>query len=435
MNNEQIPQELKSVWMAQARLLYKTGERQDAYFKGCCDTYLTSQPQEYLSQSSQPKGEAKSVEEFLIMSIRQNWPNLKGDDHELWGLFVMLFDPPIVYKTVVKAMQSYASQQCAEKDKEIAELKVQGREYEQIIRNRDKEIAELTDEIIGCRAQNSFLKEAAEHYTKFTSAGDSLVDAYLTGRRHGYIAMKALEQSSQPKGAEEGETVEAMVKYGIPETDAKKIVEKSRIWNDEIYPHYLKGAIFGYKKAMQSYASQQLSEKDKEIAELKKSQQPEVSEDKMKVLDILLFDFGDDYFRQGGPNSLFSFSDWRKKPKVQKLYSQLFEPQPVADNQPEDNAFEQFYLWKRERSIRGESPVSFTHWYRTEYLKPEPQPVQGESDGWVRVEDVRKVLLNSIDLLGYNEDDYAVGEGNIKDACCEIKEFLDKLPSPPKANK
>jgi hypothetical protein len=137
-------------------------------------------------------------------------------------------------------------------------------------------------------------------------------------------AIEKLQSISQPKGAEE--SWEEMRK-------ALNCMEGSD-W--DIF--CMKNNIYA---AMQSFASQQCAEKDKEIAELKKSQQPEVSEDRMKVLDILLFDFGDDYFRQGGPKSLFSFSDWRKKPKVQKLYSQLFEPQPVqGESDLPDLAFE-----------------------------------------------------------------------------------------------
>jgi uncharacterized protein YhaN len=116
-------------------------------------------------------------------------------------------------------------------------------------------------------------------------------------------AIEKLSQSSQPKGA-----VLRSAKEAVDET-----LIKWHISDNQLRDLFI--------EAMQSYASQQCAEKDKEIAELKK--QPEVSEDRMKVLRSIVHTFP----------PLVNFDDFKvwvsENPGAQKLISQLFEPQPV----------------------------------------------------------------------------------------------------------
>jgi hypothetical protein len=172
-----------------------------------------------------------------------------------------------------------------------------------------------------------------------------------------------LSQSSQPKGAEE--SWEEMRK-------ALNCMEGSD-W--DIF--CMKNNIYA---AMQSFASQQCAEKDKEIAELKKSQQPEVSEDRNPFAELL---------KTCSPEELLAFQG-------------------------------------------------------TKITRSEPQPVQGESDGWVRVGDRLpteedadengKVLLyrdmnDSQKSLSKSIHDYFMVKN------CDKDSFWRPLPSPPKANK
>jgi hypothetical protein len=189
------------------------------------------------------------------------------------------------------------------------------------------------------------IKQVREAYIRIRTIDHTISDDILDIMKD--AAIEKLSQSSQPKGAEE-------VKEGVIE----------ELWN-KFSIEYNEMSYEGFQKAMQSYASQQLSEKDKEIGSLSAFQKIKgnIKPENMLVVEKEVREY------------------WQEQCAVKdKEIAELKKSQ-----QPDDNAFEQFYLWKRERSIRGESPISFTHWYRTEYLKPEPQPVQGESDGWIRV--------------------------------------------------
>jgi hypothetical protein len=187
-------------------------------------------------------------------------------------------------------------------------------------------------------------------------------DAYVEGRKDQYLS-----QSSQPKGAEE-------VAYKCFIEHVGGIIDES------LEEFSVSFANTWFKKAMQSYASQQLSEKDKEIAELKKSQQPEVSEDRNPFAELL---------KTCSPEELLAFQG-------------------------------------------------------TKITRSEPQPVQGESDGWVRVGDRLpteedadengKVLLyrdmnDSQKSLSKSIHDYFMVKN------CDKDSFWRPLPSPPKANK
>lgn len=46
------------------------------------------------------------------------------------------------------------------------------------------------------------------------------------------------------------------------------------------------------------------------------------------------------------------------------------------------------------------------------------------------VKAMREAVSNALDLLGHNENDYACGEGNIKDACIELSNCLTQFKLP-----
>jgi hypothetical protein len=105
MNNEQIPYELINKWKETAKTYpYCDNNTIDAFNRG----YVQGRKDQYLSQSSQPKG----AEEVLA----KEW------DCEIRDLQTDIILNPDSRK-ILKAMHVFASQQCAEKDKEIAELK------------------------------------------------------------------------------------------------------------------------------------------------------------------------------------------------------------------------------------------------------------------------------------------------------------------------
>jgi hypothetical protein len=181
-------------------------------------------------------------------------------------------------------------------------------------------------------------------------------DAYVEGRKDQYLS-----QSSQPKGAEE-------VAYKCFIEHVGGIIDES------LEEFSVSFANTWFKKAMQSYASQQLSEKDKEIAELKKSQQPEVSEDRNPFAELL---------KTCSPEELLAFQGT----KITRS-----EPQPVQG--------ERLYRWVKasERLPEFDGYVFVRN-------------VQTECGGmWVAAE------LRKSDGL-------------------ENMEWLEELPSPPKANK
>jgi hypothetical protein len=181
--------------------------------------------------------------------------------------------------------------------------------------------------------------------------------------------------------------------------------------------------------ALQSYASQQLSEKDKEIAELKKSQQPEVSEDRIRMLSTLLHLFWSYKIdtKHGAETSIVW--DYLHTEEAQKLISQLFEPQPVSkDKHPFADI------------LATCSPEEIESFKSAKIVRSEPQPVQGESDEWVRCEDGLPDERKQVLCLGrvWNRQCQQSWEEHTdqnKDWFKKTFTHWRPLPSPPKANK
>jgi hypothetical protein len=130
---------------------------------------------------------------------------------------------------------------------------------------------------------------------------------YLQGRKDQYLS-----QPSQPKGAEE-----VLDKFFV------FITMSARQYPKVTLPEELKPKLVA---ALQSYASQQLFEKDK--AELKKSQQPEVGEDwKNKFREFCASHEGN---KSGDLRVMHveAVINWIER-------NQLFEPQPVQGKSDE----------------------------------------------------------------------------------------------------
>jgi hypothetical protein len=151
MNQEQIPQELLKQWNQDAEnypLFNALGRA----------IYIRGRKDQYLSQSSQPKGAeegAGSAEEVLAEVIGEVLYS------ELTRRSAMPQYPTTQLQLILKAMQSYASQQLSEKDKEIERLEDEGEShrimreaaemalepYKTLLIKKDKEIAELKAEV------------------------------------------------------------------------------------------------------------------------------------------------------------------------------------------------------------------------------------------------------------------------------------------------
>jgi hypothetical protein len=283
-------------------------------------------------------------------------------------------------------------------------------------------------------------------------------------------AIEKLQSISQPKGAEE--SWEEMRK-------ALNCMEGSD-W--DIF--CMKNNIYA---AMQSFASQQCAEKDKEIAELKAavSKQDEMigrltrerdnlrdTEDKRQEwLDKAKSDFGvhrNTSFDEVWAKTLSAYKENEnlkaelkksQQPEVNRLgeivgtFPDLppYEKDNTTQQQPEvsedwKNKFREFcasHEGNKSGDLRVMHVEAVINWIERNQLF-EPQPVQGESEGWVRVgerlptkedaDENGKVLLyrnmnDSQKSLSKSIHDYFMVKN------CDKDSFWRPLPSPPKANK
>jgi hypothetical protein len=140
MNNEQIPQELENFINRNRKICWEAEFEQGEFCIG--ENKVIDFFNQYLSQSSQPKGAeegAGSAEEVLAEVIGEVLYS------ELTRRSAMPQYPTTQLQLILKAMQSYASQQCAEKDKEIAELKAAVSKQDEMIGRLTRERDNLRD--------------------------------------------------------------------------------------------------------------------------------------------------------------------------------------------------------------------------------------------------------------------------------------------------
>jgi hypothetical protein len=246
------------------------------------------------------------------------------------------------------------------------------------------------------------------------------------------------EKSSQPKGADEGAgSAGEVLAEVIGEVLYSELTRRSAM------PQYPTTQLQLILKAMQSYASQQCAEKDKEIAELKK--QPEVSEVEYELVKEIIKDWyahlpqvSEEDIEESTKEVMQAFANQKEQMVSEdrlKVLEKIAEKYAVWTMR-KSRSFTDFETWKTE-TPEAQQLISQLF---------EPQPVQGESDREIKqlsnkLEFTKKWLKKALERNGL----FITGLKDLRDSnfCNDlerekyINELLEeaKKPSPPKANK